>query len=318
MYKNAYYIHQYSYNQPPLYIDNDMQWLVDHGFNAISIAVNEIDLLKNPLGIDRLFNSAKKHGLKVHLVPSRWGGIVAGTPGIQSYFCMKNPKDTVLAKDGTPILSGLWGTMASIHSPNTYNFFCEAFDSIYGNWHFDGIIWDEPKCFNIIDYNPLAQKKRPIDSGIEWDREQFASFFDRIGAYIRAKYQNVELAMFLYGDIEDEIFDCCCKIINLDDLGIDGSPFLPNRNTDKRKKTLIKNAAYFRDKVLDSGKNSLILIENFNMTKDEDKMMDLSLPTIIGYNIDHVLAYYYGRNNEDPDGNMKIIVRHLCGFHILN
>jgi len=314
MYKNAYYIHQYSYNHPPARLGADMKWMAENGFDALSVVVNEIDLIKNQSGIDHVFNSAKEYGLKIHIVPSRWGGIVAGTPGIQSSFCMENPEDVVYSKDGAPLRHFLWGTMASIHSPKTYAFFCDTLKSVLTRWEFDGIIWDEPKCFNTIDYNPLAMKKRPEDAGLEWDRQQFAGFFDRLGAFVKENFPKVRLSMFVYGDVEDDIFDCCCRIKNLDDIGIDGNPFLPERATDKRRKTLIGNAARFGQKAHAAGKNSLALAENFGLTKEEDKMMDKCLPEILGYGIDHMLAYYYGRNNEDPDENMRIIARHFKNY----
>lgn len=311
MYKNAYYIHQYAYNHTPACLDADMKWISENGFDALSIVVNEVDLIKNQSGIDHVFDFSKKYGLKLHMVPSRWGGLVAGTPGIQSSFCMKNPHDVVFGKDGAPVSNFLWGTMASVHSPKTYSFFCDTLDSVLSRWKFDGIIWDEPKCFNTIDYNPLAVEKRPENAGLEWDRQQFAGFFDRVGAYVRQKYSSVRLSMFVYGDVDDDIFKCCCNIKNLDDIGIDGNPFIPERSTDKRRKTLIGNALRFSKMAHAAGKSSMALAENFGLTREEDEMMDKCLPEILGYGIDHMLAYYYGRNNDDPDGDMRIIGRHF-------
>lgn len=309
MYKNAYYIHQYQYNRPPAHVDWDMDWISSNGFNAVSIVINEIDLIKTEIGIDRVFKSAKKHGLKVHLVPARWGGILAGAVGVQSLFCIQHPEFLIYDEKGKPVVNKYWGAMASIHCPETYAFFCETIDLIFRNWDFDGIIWDEPKSFDIVDLSPCARKIRPENAGVEWDREQFAHFFDKLGKYIKDKYPNVRLSMFIYGDYTDDIFDCCCRINHLDDVGIDGNPFVPLRSTDKRRKTLIGNAFRFHKKAKSYGKNSLALLENFGMTKEENKLMEESMPEILSYGIDHLLAYYYGRNNEDPDENMEIISR---------
>lgn len=73
-------------------------------------------------------------------------------------------------------------------------------------------------------------------------------------------------------------------------------------------------AVTFRDKAKNVGKRSFMLIENHNKNKEQDRMMDEYLPEILGYGFDHVAAYYYGRNCEDPNGNMETLMKHLKNF----
>lgn len=314
MYKIAYYIHQYQYNQTPAHTREDMAWIAENGFDGVAMVVNEHDLVKGDRNIDLVFSSAKAAGLKVHLVPSRWGGLVAGTPGIKSAFSSSHPDDLMRSKSGAVQQNSLWGALASVHSPATFSFYCEMLDQIFSRWSFDGIIWDEPKGFGVEDYSIHAMKKRPDGAGIYWDNQQFAHFFDRLGEYLKTKYPHIRLSMFVYATMPQEVLDCCCAIRYLDDIGIDGNPFIQNRSTDKQGKTLLENGDKIMKMAHHAGKNGLMLIENFDLTLEETALMDANLPEILSYvhhKDDVVMAYYYGRNNEDPDRVMEITSKHL-------
>lgn len=314
MYKIAYYIHQYQYNQTPAHTREDMAWIRSNGFDGVAMVVNEVDLVKGDRNIDQVFAAAKAQGLKMHLVPSRWGGLVAGTPGIKSAFSSSHPDDLMRAKDGSIQAGALWGALASVHSPATFQFFCENLSAVLARWPFDGIIWDEPKGFRTEDYSAHAMKTRPGGAGIQWDNQQFAHFFDRLGKFLKEKYPNIRLSMFVYATMPQEVLDCCTAIQYLDDFGIDGNPFIQTRKTDKQGKTLLENGKRIIELSHQAGKNGLMLIEDFDLTLEETKLMDRFLPEILSYASrpeDVVMAYYYGRNNEDPDEVMRVISKHL-------
>lgn len=314
MYKIAYYIHQYQYNQTPAHTQEDMAWIRSNGFDGVAMVVNEVDLVKGDRNIDRVFSAAKAQGLKMHLVPSRWGGLVAGTPGIKSAFSSSHPDDLMRSKDGSVQAGALWGALASVHSPATFQFFCDNFSAVLSRWPFDGIIWDEPKGFRTEDYSTHAMKTRPEGADVQWDNQQFAHFFDRAGKFLKEKYPGIRLSMFVYATMPQEVLDCCTGIEHLDDFGIDGNPFIQKRETDKQGKTLLENGKKIMELSHRAGKNGLMLIENFDLTLEETKLMDQSLPEILSYASqpeDVLMAYYYGRNNEDPDEVMQILSKHI-------
>lgn len=307
MIRNAYLIHQSPYAFPPAHLRETMAWIASHGFTAVSIAVNEIDFEKNAFNLRSVFEAAKRHDLAVHAVPSRWGGIVAGVPGIFSGFCMENPGCLVLTRDGAPVVRPSWGYMASLYAPETFDFFCRMLERLFALCPFDGLIWDEPKSFHTIDFSPMACAVRPQDAGLAFERAQAANFFDRLCAYIRSRFPNVYLSMFVYADSDPQVLDAIAGMEALDCFGIDGNPFIPRRVTDKRLKTLIHTTADIKRRAQAAGKDSLALIESFGLTREENRLMQGEIGSVMRSGMDHLLAYYYGRNNEAPDETMQII-----------
>lgn len=311
MLKIAYYIHQSPYTKPPEQTRQDMQWMRDCGFDAVAVTVSELDIIKFPVDLDRVVAMIREYGMKPYIVPSRWGGLVAGAVGVKSYFSAAHDEALMRRRDGTAVEDPLWGKMASVHSPATIEFYHQTLDTCMRRWNFDGIIWDEPKAFDLQDFCVEAVAKRGMDDSLLWDRKMFANFFDEIGGYVKKNYPGTRLSMFIYAHLPQEIMDVCTSIKNLDDFGIDGNPFLQQRSTEKTKKTLLGNAEKIAAVCKERNKNSLILIENFDLVKEEMEEMDRNLPEILASGVDVVMAYYYGRNNEDPDRVMEITRKHL-------
>lgn len=311
MLKIAYYIHQWPYTKPPAEMRRDMEWMRGCGFDAVAVTVCELDLEKYPVDIDRVVALIREYGMKPFLVPSRWGGLVAGAVGVKSYFSAAHDGALMRRRDGSAVEDPLWGRMASVHSPETIAFYQETLDVCMRRWHFDGIIWDEPKAFDLQDFSEHALAKRGADDSLAWDRRMFANFFDEIGAYVKQNYPGTRLSMFIYAHLPQDIMDLCTAIEHLDDFGIDGNPFRQMRKTEKNKKTLLGNAEKIAKACRKAGKNSLILIENFDLLASETREMDKNLPEILASGVDVVMAYYYGRNNEDPDAVMEVTRRHL-------
>lgn len=307
MIRNAYLIHQAPYAMPPAHLRDTMAWLCAHGFDAVSIAVGEIDFDKNAINLRRVFEAAKQAGLAVHAVPSRWGGIVAGVPGMFSRFCMENPSCLVLDADGRPAVRSSWGFMASIYAPQTLALFCGLLERLLALCPFDGIIWDEPKSFYLLDHSQQALAVRPPDGGLTFERAQVAAFYTRVCACARALRPGVYQSLFVYADSPPEVLRAAAGIDGLDCVGIDGNPFVPVRMTDKRGKTLVGTLDAVRSLAAAQGKQSMALIENFGLTHEENALMAASIDTVTHSGVDHLLAYYYGRNNEAPDETMRIV-----------
>lgn len=307
MIRNAYLIHQWPYAFSSSYLNEMMKWLADHGFNAVSIAVNELDFLKNANNLKQVFRTAKNHGLAVHAVPSRWGGMVAGVPGVHSGFCIDRPDCCVRNIHGERLVSPIWGYSASVYAKETAEQFRKWLVQLFELCPFDGLIWDEPKNFYFIDYSPIACSLRLVDVDMEYEYEKVASFYDEMSTFVKTIRPDVYTSMFVYADSEPLVFEVISRIETLNSFGIDGNPFIPQRMTDKRGKTLIGTLDKIRELAVPKGKDVMALIENFGISKEENILIEEQMDRVLAAKPEHLLAYYYGRNNEEPERTMDII-----------
>lgn len=99
---NAYYFRRHTYTLVPRHLREDMEWMADCGTQAVSIGVLEQDLEAARWNLDHACREADRAGLKVYAVPSRWGGLVAGSLKVPSLFTATHPETWVRKADGTP------------------------------------------------------------------------------------------------------------------------------------------------------------------------------------------------------------------------
>ncbi len=315
MFINAYYFRAHMYTLVPHQIREDMKWMADAGTDAVSIAVLEQDFFAARENIDIICEEARKEGMQVYAVPSRWGGLVAGSPKVPSLFSATHPDGWMLDRNGKPYFSDVCGIHSSIHDPATYEFYCSSVEKLLSNHPISGIIWDEVKILTKEDHSSFAQNKRPEGAGIEWDEDQGAQFFDRVGEYAKSVNNDVRLCMFLYSHKFGNAEKRYACIENLDDFGCDGRPW----NVEDSGKTdggpgkclLGGPGEAFINEARSNGKGGLLLIENHNMQKRDNALMDRRMPEVLALNPEHLLYYYYPRNLEDPEENMTILRKHL-------
>lgn len=309
MIRNAYLIHQWPYALSTVQLDGMMTWIANHGFNAVSIAVNEMDFEKNANNLKHVFQAAKRQGLAVHAVPSRWGGMVAGVPGVHSGFCIDRPDCCARDVHGETLVSPIWGYTASVYAQGTKEQFTKWLIQLFELCPFDGLIWDEPKNFYFTDYSSAALSSRPAYTEMEYEYGRVASFYDEINIIARTIHPDIYISMFVYADSEPPVIEAISRIRTLNSFGIDGNPFIPQRMTDKRRKTLIGTLNRVKALALPQGKDSMALIENFGISIEENILMEEQLKDVLAVRPEHLLAYYYGRNNEDPERTMDLIGR---------
>ena len=111
---NAYYFRQHMYTLVPRYVREDMKWLADVGTDAISIGVLEQDLYASVYNINIIIEEAARVGIDVWAVPSRWGGVIAGSPKVPSVFTIQHPETQICDADGSPHNTAVSGRISSI------------------------------------------------------------------------------------------------------------------------------------------------------------------------------------------------------------
>lgn len=145
----AYYIGANVYTSVPRHIREDMEWMADKGTHYVCISILEQDLFASYENLALMIAEATRVGMQVLAVPSRWGGLVAGAPKAPSLFSVLNPQTWIVNDHGsTKLMSKATGAISSVHSPETFAFFCHTLREMYRQLsQLAGFIIDEPKCF---------------------------------------------------------------------------------------------------------------------------------------------------------------------------
>ncbi len=324
MYLSAYYFRAHMYTIVPRHVREDMEWMADMGTDAVAIGILEQDLFAAVENIEILYREADRVGMKLLATPSRWGNLVAGCPKVPSLFCATNPEATMLRADGSPLI-GAFGPLASVHHPATFEFFCESIERMLGIAPFAGIVWDELKALDAMDYSSAAKRAlADSDTGRGGDIDDlhahidaFCDFFDRVNGEARGMSPDLRLSAFVYGYLTGYRAERPAQIGNLDEYGCDGRPYRAedkggnDSGATRAEKLLCEQGPYFVELARRNGKRPLFLIENHAMAEEDVEIMDRRLPEVLSLGAEHVLYYYYPRSLKDPDRNMNTLRKHL-------
>lgn len=316
MFITAYYFRAHLYTLVPRHVREDLQWMADHGTDALALSLLEQDLFAAVENVQFICDEARKLGLEVFAVPSRWGGLVAGSPKVPSIFCARQPDSAACNADGSPLIDWL-GTKASVHHPATLEFFQQAFEKMFMHFPISGVIWDEVKNLNEKDFSEAARKALVGQDLLDINTHVRATtgFFDRLGREIRRLKPDTRLAMFLYGHLTGPAVEACAAIEHLDDFGCDGSPLRAKDAGDHHlRKFLCDQGPFFVELARRHQKRPLLLIENHAMPHDLMPAMDRRMPEVMNLGAEHLMYYYYPRSLQDPDTNMAIVGRHLAAM----
>lgn len=308
-YLNAFYYRAHMYTMVPRQIREDMKWMARAGTNAITISVLEQDFDAADENIRFIISEANKQGMEVFAAPSRWGGIVAGSPKVPSLFTIRNPQTWVLRKDGTAVDSSVSGRISSINSEETYRFVESLLDKLFRKWNFKGVIWDEPKTLS-LDYSPAAIQKFGNNPTMDQQIQANVDFYSRLNKYVKTKYPDKTTCLFIYSSYEDEIINKMAAIEYLDYFGADGRPWhsADGGQLEGNGKTLLGTQGQrFIDAAHANNKKSLFLMENHNLKKADIHLLEKGMPQLLQMDVDQLIYYYYPRNVEEPDKTMEII-----------
>jgi len=314
---SAYYFRAHTYTMVPGQVREDLTWMADHGTNAVCPAILEQDLFAAVENIEIICNEAEKLGMQVLAVPSRWGGLIAGAPKVPSLFTIKNPDTYVMMKDGTPYSSRVSGRISSFHHPATLEFFKAATSEMLRTWNIKGVIWDEPKMFDRLDYSPAAQQALSGQITRARNIQAFADFWSKVNEHIKSNHPEVSTHFFIYAQLaqHDDVMQSTAKIDHLDYYGCDGAPWHVDDQSKKvtEGKNLLGDDAgeKFLRYARQNHKKSLWLLENLKLDRHDIELMDQRLPEILDSSVDHLIYYYYPRSLKEPDLVMNTLAKHI-------
>ncbi len=313
---NAYYFRAHMYTLVPKHVREDLKWMADAGTDVVTVAILEQDLSAAVENVSIIQSEATKLGMKLVVVPSRWGGLLAGAPKVPSLFSVVNPQTWLRKEDGSFYTDVNVGVHSSVHYPETVEFFKTSIDKVFSLWDVAGIIWDEPKIYDKKDYSEAARKNIADIENQALHDQAFSNFFSEINKHIKTKYPDKHTSLFIYANQKQEVIDNAAAIKHLDYFGCDGRPWSVNEKgqVEQPGKVLIGPGERFIEAAEKNSKKSLFLIENHNMKAENNAWMDQRLPDVLAMKPDQLIYYYYPRNVDKPEENMAIIKKHLKNF----
>ena len=236
-------------------------------------------------------------------------------PKAPSFFSVRNPHTWILDENGNPRYNNFSGITSSIMYPETLSYIQDKVSEMLDLWPFDGIIWDEPKCF-VRDFSPEAKKILGENVPYPAYLEKVTAFLTDINQFIKHNHENVSTHLFGYASLSEEEIDALGKVKYLDFMGCDGRPWSREQDLklggDGKGKYLLTDGHRFIKAARKNNMNSLWLVENHRVNGDFQEMMDQNYPSILEEDIDHLIYYYYPNELEDPDTHMNIISHHIA------
>lgn len=323
----AYYLNAHMYTYVPRHIRADMEWMADIGTQYLCVGVLEQDLFAAYENHALIAAEARRVGMKVIAVPSRWGGLTAGAPKVPSLFSMLNPHTLIVNKHGkSAIMPKVSGGISSVHHPDTFKFFCDTLAELYRQ-HPDlaGFIIDEPKCF-IFDQSKHAVAALGANAPMTAHFGAARDFWSRVTAFAKQRWPDKLTFLFQQAHNPPDELAAGAGVQNLDYYGADGRPW--DAAADKlmegggdgqesgKGKILLsgKGEAFIKAAHAVPGRKSFFLMENHNLHASMIDAMDRHYPAVLALKPDFAAYYYYPRNVQDPDRAMTVIAKHIRKF----
>ncbi len=299
---SVYYFKGQDFCVDPRVIRADMERLAEAAVDSVCIAFHEGDLAGSNLPL--VCDEAKRAGLSVWAVPSRIGGLIAGWHRAVGNLSASRPDLWARHPDGNPV--NFFGPQISVHHPEAVVEFTRIVDQMLNTLPIEGIIWDELKCTDTKDHSEAAIKAlgHPSDGG----PEQFAataSFFSKVNRGLLDKHPKLQIAMFLYCWLEDELIEHCVKIDGLNEFGCDGACLLPEDEFEieggHTKKLLPENFKRFAKGAEKGGLRKFVLVETQRQKRGPVERSLEHLDQLFAQKPDHVVYYDFPREMEASD-----------------
>ena len=318
---SAYYFRAQMYTCVPHQVRADLQWMADHGTDAVVIGVLEQDLFAARENLDTICAAADAVGMRVLVTPSRWGSLVAGCPKVPSILCATRRECWSLRADGEPN-AGFLGPIASVHHPATIGTFEAAIADLLRSWPIAGIVWDEIKNLGQVDHSPAAKAAL----GARWSddtavhQRATADFLGHCNRHAKAIRGDCLTSLFVYGHMQGPVLERLAATPDLDEFGCDGRPWAQadggtvDSGARAAKKFLIDAGPRFIAAARAAGRAPLALIENHALSADDNALMERRLPEIRDQGWEHLLYYYYPRSCAAADESMAILGRALAAW----
>lgn len=301
-YLSAYYFMGTDLCMNPAHIREDMLFLAAHHYDAIHVAVHEQQLKGKPYpGLALIIREARRAGLEVFAIPSRWCGLIAGWPDLAGHFAASRPDVWMRKEDGSHVIKGFCGPLCSVHHPDVRDYMIDCTKRMMELYGFDGITWDELKTLHETDYHPIALEKFGGPVSGEKQIEATLEIFEACNQMAKSINSKVRIVSFLYAHLDDAYMRPWAAVPGFDEIGPDGDCA---RGEDEGRppesnKVLIDHSPRFIEAAAENGKGTFALIETQFSTRERKKRTLMRLDEFLSLGINHIATYYRPLTRED-------------------
>lgn len=292
---NCYYYCPHNHSLLNRHLEYDLEQIAALGTEVVSVCVQESQLTNwHQQRLRNLLDRAHAVGLKVHAVPNRWAGLVAGWLDGFGTFSVQHPEVLLHDQDGKPRVENQM--VACVNQPRVQEYIAKTIDEMFSLFDFDGLIWDEPHasvCF--CEYCRERADDKPTE---EWYYACFAEFIDSMSAKIKQLNPQAIVSLFVLPH-DRLMLKSFLKSTHLDYLGSDGHVRSDDHQMHRMKKTIFQAHADYYPQLQAAGKKAFFLLEG-QRHRDEDLANYLAnLERAFALPMDH-LMYYYSAHEMSP------------------
>lgn len=268
------------------------------GFDAVDLSFCESEGVYSMRTFEQQVNLAHKHGLKVFVIPSRFGGRFAGAPLMPGYWLTEHPECQV---PGHPMLGCL-------ESPAFMEFSEEFVRKIVSSFEIDGIIWDEPKSTDVISLHPDTLRKYGEAPTREDMFSSMLEYLTHLTCIAREIRPSLSVTIFNMPHTSPDFTKQCSRIPGIDFTGFDGTCCEQSyfHEPPRRVKPTVRQMWERTREEARGGGGTFSLIENILIPDSELEAYENELRlTLREVRPDHLSCYYYGHNNESAERIQK-------------
>jgi len=269
---NCYYYAPHVHSMLLEHLDHDLAHIADLGADAVSICVQEGHLERwFRKRLERVVRRARAHGLAVHAVPNRWGGLIAGwCEGFDGWSVAHAHR----LMPGKPPHQAF----ADPTHPDTREHYQTQLRRLFDFFDFEGLVWDEP-CPGTPEVIQLLDEMSAV-----------------------AKRCRPGLTVSMFAESHDlHLAPVFARTRHIDYLGADGHVRSIDHEMERMKTTLFESHDVFYPALHEAGKRTMFLLEA-QRHQDEDLENYLEhVEQAFDLPMDQLMFYYSSHEMLDPD-----------------
>jgi hypothetical protein len=289
---NCYYYAPHNHTILARYLKDDFARMRDMGTDTVSVCVQEEQLVNwHQKRLHNAVDLAHDAGLKVHAVPNRWAGLVAGWLDGFGRFTLDRSDTIIRDKSGHLRMTkdGNCEMQSCTQNPAVREHMEKTIQTMMTNFDFEGIIWDEPHAQPChCDYCKKASGNAVTPA---WQEAQTAHFLDEMSAYAKTFKPDMIASCFVMPHC-DGLLNAFLKTKRIDYLGSDGHIRSSSHAMHRMKGTIFEAHEKMYPLIHNAGKKTFFLLEA-QRHRDEDLADYISVvDKAFALPMDHLMYYY--------------------------
>ena len=301
-----YYLDCCPFIWKPAHLLDDFSDMKRMGGDSVCISILEEDHSGNYKGKVALAHEA---GLKVYAVPSRVGGLFAGSPKVPSMFCARNMDTLMMTRNGTP-QDATAGLTCCANNPKFQGWFLQWIERLVSESGVEGVVFDEPKEAHKPCYCDICVglcEARSDEALTRLREEAVAALIGQACAAIKQTGESHKTILFVMPDATENFINRLLAERDVDYFGNDGPMCHQGPRAQKHQKTrLTQSVPAIFEKAGKAGKKTFTLIETFHVLEVALPELRAELKKTKAWRADMYAFYYYGPSNENAAEVMRI------------